>query len=88
MVWNAPDLIEDRVAKGTMCMRSTIAECGDITLGQYAIESMIMMYKSVFVQTILFNSGAWCNLTKENLEKLKVLQMKYLKRILSYWNWG
>ena len=79
---NNSDLIKDRGAKGIRCMRNTIAECDDITLGQYAIESLVLMYKAVFVQTILFNGEAWCNLTKQNEESLRVLQMKYLKRIL------
>ena len=76
------DLINDRIAKGMRCLRNTIAECTDTTLGQYAIESSMLLYKTVFVKTILFNCGAWCNLTKQNIESLQVLQMKYLKRIL------
>ena len=79
---NNNDLIADRVAKGMRCMTSTIAECSDITLGQYSLQSLIMMYKSIFIPTILFNSGAWCNLNKQNHERLAALQMKFLKRIL------
>jgi hypothetical protein len=79
---NNNDLINDRTTRGLICMRSTLAECGDITLGQYAIQSLVMMYKSVFVQTVMNNSGAWCGLSKENLEKIRICQMKYLKRIL------
>ena len=79
---NCKDLILDRVSKGIGCLRSTMAECGDVSLGQHAIESQIMMYKAVFVQTVLFNGGGWCNLSIESINKLKVLQMKFLKRIL------
>ena len=79
---NNNDLIQDRIRKGTICMRSTIAECTDITLGQYAIHTLLTMYNAVFVQTLLFNSGGWCNLSKQNEESLRVLQMKYLRRIL------
>ena len=75
-------MVDDRVARGIRCMRTTLAECADITLGQYAIESLLTMYRAAFVQTVLFNSGGWCNLKKQDVEKLRVLQMKYLKRIL------
>lgn len=64
------------------CISSCFAECCDITLGQYAIHVLMVMYRSIFVQTILFNSGAWCNLTDTNIKRLKVIQMKYLKRVL------
>ena len=76
------DLVNDRIAKGMRCLRNTVAECGDITLGQYAIETLVLLYKTVFLKTVLVNCEAWCNLTKTNCETLQILQMKYLKRIL------
>ena len=75
-------LIDDRVGRGIQCIRSTVAECGALTLGQYAIQSLLLMYKTMLVQTVIFNSETWCNLNKENENKLKVVQMKYLKRIM------
>ena len=56
------DLIDDRKVRGTICIRGTLAECSDITLGQYAIESLMLMYRAVFIQVVLFNGGAWCKL--------------------------
>ena len=76
------DLVNDRVREGIICMRSTVAECADITLGQYAIQTLLTMYKAVFVQTMLVNSSGWCNLSKQNMESLRIIQMKYLRRIL------
>ncbi len=79
---NNNDLIQDRVNKGTQCTRRCFAECGDITLGVHTIEVLLFLYNVVFVHTVLFNSGAWCNLTQNNKDKLTEVQMKYLRRIM------
>ena len=76
------DLMESRATKARKCIQSCFAECCDITLGQYSIQVLMILYRQVFLQTILFNSGAWCNLTDTNMKRLKVIQMKYLKRLL------
>ena len=36
----------------------------------------------MFIPVVLFNSGAWNNITAESLSRLRVVQLKYLKRIL------
>ena len=42
----------------------------------------MLVYNTVFIQTILFNSEAWSNIQINEIEKLKVVQLKYLKRVL------
>ena len=79
---NNNDLVEDRVAKGIKCIRSCVAEACDITLGVHAIESLLVMYKSVFLHTVLYNCGSWCNLTQINKDSLSGVQMKFLRRML------
>ena len=54
--------------------------CNDVTLGLYALHSLLLIYKSVFIPTILYSSQAWTNITNEDLHKLKTVQLKYLKR--------
>ena len=79
---NNNDLVSDRVENGTRCIRSCIAECGEVTLGLHAIKVLLVMYQSIFLQTVLYNSGSWCNLSQGNKESLTEIQMKYLGRIL------
>ena len=55
--------------------------CNEITLGVYTVETMLLLYKSLFLQVVLYNSQAWCNLTKQEISTLNTVQMKYLKRI-------
>ena len=75
------DLIEDRMKKGRVCIINAMALCNEVTMGVYAIETLLLLYKSFFLQVVLYNSQAWCNLTTKELASLKTIQLKYLKRI-------
>ena len=55
---NNNDLVNDRVENGIRCIRSCIAECGDVTLGVHAIQVLLFTYQSIFLQTVLYNSGS------------------------------
>ena len=79
---NSNDLITDRVKKGLACMISSVALASEITLGAYLIKTLLSLYKSIFVQVTTFNSSAWDNLTKQQINKLQTVQLKFLKRIL------
>ena len=76
------DLIADRFRRRTICTVNSMALCNDTQMGKYAISSLITLYKAVFLQTILHNSGTWDNLTKNDLTKLSSIQNKYLKWML------
>ena len=80
---NNKDLIIDRVNKGKTVMAICFALCSEIAMGTYFVEAAILLYNSVFLSTIIFNSQAWTNLLIEDLKKLQVIQLRYLKRILS-----
>ena len=79
---NYKDLIEDRVRRGTVCTINTMAECSDAAMGKYALNSILLLYKTVFLKTILFNSETWNNLNKNDISKLSSLQSKYIKWML------
>ena len=76
------DMIDERVKKGLVCMISTIALTSEITLGIHLISTLISLYKVIFLQVMTFNSGSWNNLTSNDMNKLQVIQLKFLKRIL------
>ena len=79
---NNKDLIEDRVKKGKACIVSAMSLCGEITMGVYTIDTLLLLYCSVFLAVLLYNSQAWSNLTTSNIHDLQVIQLKYLKRML------
>ena len=75
------DLIEERVKKGKTCIVNTMALCSDITMGIHAIETLLLLYRSLFIPVILYNAQAWSNLTKTDLLSLQRIQLKFIKRI-------
>ena len=48
----------------------------------YTLSSLLLLYKTVFLKTILYNSETWNNLTNNDVSKLNVIQNKYLKWML------
>ena len=46
----------------------------------YTLLTLLTLYNAVFLSTVLFNSQAWSNLKKTELEQLSILQLKFLKR--------
>ena len=43
---------------------------------------MLLLYRALFLSTVLFNSSTWSNLRQKDLNSLKTLQLKFLKRIV------
>ena len=79
---NYNDLVSDRVRKGTVCTINSMALCNDSEMGCYAIHSLLLLYKAVLIQTLIFNSETWVGLPTKMVEKLEVSQMKFLKWML------
>ena len=76
---NFKDLIADRVRRGTVCTINTMAECSDADMGRFALNSILLLYRTVFLKTVLFNSETWNNLSKNDISQLSAIQNKYIK---------
>ena len=75
------DLIEDRVRKGKCCIVNAMSLCSEVTMGLFAIETLLLLYKSLFLQIVLHNAQAWSNLNNRDRNNLQIIQLKYIKRI-------
>ena len=80
-VGNNKDLIEERVKKGKACLVNAMSLCSDVTMGLYSLQTMLLLYRSLFLQVVLNNASAWSNLSKQDLTALRTIQLKYLKRM-------
>ncbi len=79
---NNTTLIEHRVKLGKGVTNSILAMCNETTYGSHRIEVLLLLYKTVFIQTIIFNSQAWSHITEDDLKALRTVQLRCLKRIL------
>ena len=78
---NNSDLVDDRVKKGKCCIVNSVSLCNDITMGLFAIETLLLLYKSLFLAVVLYNAQAWSNLNIRDMNNLQTVQLKYLKRM-------
>ena len=76
------DLIDDRIKRGKAIIISTLSICNTVTLGCHYIKTSMLMYKAVFLSTVLFNSQAWSNITNGEFLSLRTVQLNFLKRIM------
>ena len=76
------DLIEDRIQRGTSAMIRVEALVKETSLGIYTISVHLLLYQSLFLSSITFNSQAWTNVKESEVMQLEKLQLKCLKKIL------
>ena len=83
---NNDGLIADRVRRGTKAMVTIMSLMAETDVGVHKISTMLLLYTSLFLSTMLFNSQSWSKIRPKQMEKLKVIQLRYLKRILGLAN--
>ena len=76
------DLIEDRVKRGTSAMVRIEALIREVAVGVHTTSLHVLLYQSLFVPSIFFNSESWSNLRVKDTETLAGLQLKMLKKIM------
>ena len=79
---NNDDLISDREKKAIAKLITIFATVTEVTLGAYQFSAHVLMYHAYYVQILIFNAQSWTNITKKDIDKLRVIQMKYLKKML------
>ena len=79
---NNDGLIADRVKRGIKAMITVASLMAETEVGVHHVEIMLLLYRCLFLATMLFNSQTWSNLRKKDIEALRTVQLKFLKRIL------
>ena len=74
--------IQKRVNLSHGVTNSMLAMCNEATFGSYRIEVLLLLYRSVFVPSVISNSQAWSHITDKDITKLKTSQLICLKRIM------
>ena len=76
------NLIEDRVKRGIKAMVTIASLMSEVDVGSHHVSTNLLLYQSLFLSTILFNSQTWSNLRKQDIKALTTIQLKFLKRIV------
>ena len=64
---NNDGLIKDRVQRGTKAMICIASLIQEANVGIYEVSVWILLYRALFLSTVLFNSQTWSRLTKAKL---------------------
>ena len=76
------ELCNDRLDKVKGTITELFALSKGIKFGIKQIESLLLLYKTVFLPRLIYNCEAWSGLTTKDLKTLKSSQLSYLRRIL------
>ena len=76
-------LIRDRVNRGVKALVSISALINETNLGTHEVSVWLLLYRSLFLSTVLFNSETWSRIKDSEMKQLKVIQMKMIKRIFN-----
>ena len=64
---NNDGLMADRVRRGTKAMITIASLMAEIEVGVHHVNIMLLLYRSLFLSTMLFNSQTWSNLRQKIL---------------------
>ena len=79
---NNSDLCEERVTKAKGTIIELCSLCKGINMENKQIESMLLLYKTVFISRLIYNCEAWSNLTPKDYLTLQASQLTYLRNVL------
>ena len=77
------ELVKDRLKRGLQVILKIEAIMAETQFGKHTIEVSLLLYRALFLSSILFNSQAWRNLTKPDFSKLQTLQLRLLKKLVN-----
>ena len=75
-------LCKTRQKKATGNIIELMSLSKEVHFGKRQISSMMLLYHSVFVPRLIYNSEVWSNLTKKDLSCLENAQLQYLRYAL------
>ena len=79
---NNSDLCKERVTKAKDTIIKLCSLCGETYMGNKQIESMLLLYRTVFTPRLIYNCEAWSNLTPKDHLTLQTSQLTYLRNVL------
>ena len=79
---NNSDLCKERVTKAKGTIIELCSLCEGINMRNKQIESMLLLYKTVFIPRLIYNCEALSNLTPKDYLTLQASQLTILQNVL------
>ena len=76
------ELVKDRLNRGLKVMLKIETILAEIEFGKHTIEVSLLLYRALFLSSILFNSQGWRNFSKSDFSQLQSLQLRLLKQVV------
>ena len=72
------ELINDRCKRGLNVILKIEAIMAETFFGKHSIEVSLLLYRALYLSSVLFNSQVWRNLSKTDLHRLQTQQLDLL----------
>ena len=79
---NNSDLCEEKVTKAKDTIIELCSLCKGINMENKQIETMLLLYKTVFIPMLIYNCETWSNLTPKDYLTLQASQLNFLRNVL------
>ena len=76
------DLCKERVGRAKGSTFELIALCREVKFGTLQMESMLILYESVFLPRLIYNCESWSNMTDKDYQALQSAQLLYLRNVV------
>ena len=76
------ELIKDRINRGTKAMLKIETILCETQFGKHTIDVALLLYRALFLSTVIFNSQSWRNFTVKNFTDLQSLQLRLLRKLV------
>lgn len=74
--------MKDRLKRGLKVILKIEAIMAETQFGKHTIEVSLLLYRALYLSSLLFNSQAWRNLTKTDINQLQTQQLRLLKKLV------
>ena len=76
------DLCKDRVDRERGSTHKLLALCREVTFRTQEIETMLILYQSLFLPRLIYNCESWSNLRTKDYQALQSAQLSYLRSVM------
>ena len=76
------DLCKERVDRARGSTHELLALCREVTFGTQQIETMLILYQSIFLPRLIYNYESWSNLKTKDYQALQSVQLSYLRSVM------